>query len=102
MLVVMVTVPAEAAEAIAHSLVQERLAACVQAGAVQSVYRWQGEVKESREVLLLIKTAGERYTELERRIQELHPYDLPEIVALPVDRALPEYQSWLMSAVHPD
>ncbi|RTR30924.1 divalent-cation tolerance protein CutA [Deinococcus radiophilus] len=100
-LMVMVSVPSEAAQALARALVQERLAACVQALPVQSVYRWEGEVQEAAEVVLLIKTVGERYTDLERRVCELHPYEVPEIVALPVDRMLPAYQSWLMEQTRP-
>ncbi|MPY67591.1 divalent-cation tolerance protein CutA [Deinococcus sp. SDU3-2] len=96
-LVVLVTLPPERAPELARTLVSERLAGCVNVmPGVQSVYRWEGEVAEDRETLLLIKTTGERYPELEARIREMHPYEVPEIVALPWDRALPEFQTWLL------
>ena len=96
-LVVLVTLPPERATELARTLVAERLAGCVNVlPGVQSVYRWEGEVAEDRETLLLIKTTGERYPELEARIREMHPYEVPEIVALPWDRALPEFQTWLL------
>lgn len=98
-LVVLVTVPPERAQQLARTLVAERLAGCVNVvGGVHSIYRWEGEVAEDPETLLLIKTTGERYPELEARIRTMHPYEVPEIVALPFDRALPEFQTWLLSA----
>ncbi|THF86200.1 divalent-cation tolerance protein CutA [Deinococcus sp. KSM4-11] len=99
-LVVMVTIPPERAHDLARTLVAEHLAGCVNViGGVQSVYRWQGEIAEDPETLLLIKTSGERYPELEARIKSLHPYEVPEIIALQFDRALPEFQSWLREAL---
>lgn len=98
-LVVLVTVPPAQAAELARTLVQSRLAACVNTLPAQSVYRWDGDVVEEPETLLLIKTTGERYPELERFIRERHSYEVPEIVALPVDRALPEFASWLLQSV---
>lgn len=99
-LVVLVTVPPERAHEMARVLVSERLAGCVNIlPGLQSVYRWQGEVAEDPETLLLIKTTGEHYPALETRVKSLHPYEVPEIIALPFDRALPEFQSWLRSAL---
>lgn len=101
-LVVLVTVPPERAQELARTLVTERLAGCVNViGTVHSIYRWEGDVVEDPEALLLIKTNGERYPELEARIRAMHPYEVPEIVALPFDRALPEFQSWLLEATRP-
>lgn len=98
-LVVLVTIPPERAHELARTLVTERLAGCVNVvGGVHSIYRWEGDVAEDPEALLLIKTTGERYPELEARIRAMHPYEVPEIVALPFDRALPEFQSWLLGA----
>ncbi|WP_345465341.1 divalent-cation tolerance protein CutA [Deinococcus carri] len=98
-LVVLVTVPPERAQELARTLVHERLAGCVNVmGGIHSIYRWEGELVEDPETLLLIKTTGERYPELEARIQAMHPYEVPEIIALPFDRALPEFQSWLLRA----
>ncbi|THF70138.1 divalent-cation tolerance protein CutA [Deinococcus sp. Arct2-2] len=101
-LVVLVTVPPERAHELARTLVAERLAGCVNVvGGLHSVYRWQGDVVEDPETLLMIKTTGERYPELEARIKSLHPYEVPEIIALPFDRALPEFQMWLRDALEP-
>ncbi|GAA5501191.1 divalent-cation tolerance protein CutA [Deinococcus xinjiangensis] len=101
-LVVLVTVPPERAHEMARILVSERLAGCVNIlSGIQSVYRWQGDVAEDPETLLLIKTTGEKYPELESRIRALHTYEVPEIVALPFDRALPEFQAWLRDSLEP-
>ena len=86
----------EVANAIALALVEEKLAACVNIlPRVQSVYRWQGAVESASEIPLLIKTTANCYTALESRIGELHPYDLPEIIAVPITRGLPAYLNWL-------
>ncbi len=98
-LVVLVTVPPERAGEIARTLVAERLAGCVNVvGGLHSVYRWEGEIAEDPESLLIIKTTGERYPDLEARVRAMHPYEVPEIIALPFDRALPEFQSWLLAS----
>ncbi len=99
-LVVLVTLPPERAHDLARTLVAEHLAGCVNIlPGVQSVYRWQGDVAEDPESMLLIKTSGEKYPELEARIKSLHPYEVPEIIALQYDRALPEFQTWLREAL---
>lgn len=96
----MVTVPSSGAAELARGLVEHRLAGCVNMMAnVQSVYRYGSEVAEETETLLLIKTSGERYPELERFIKERHPYEIPEILALQVDRASPEFSQWLASSL---
>ncbi len=101
-LLVYVTAPAEAAEALARALVDERLAACVNLiPAVTSIYRWQGAVEQSAETLLLIKTAVHRFAELERRILDLHPYELPEIVAVNIADAHAPYLKWLLTESSP-
>ncbi|AIZ45556.1 cation tolerance protein CutA [Deinococcus radiopugnans] len=101
-LVVLVTLPPERAHDLARTLVAEHLAGCVNIlPGVQSVYRWQGDVAEDPESMLLIKTSGEKYPELEARIKSLHPYEVPEILALQYDRALPEFQTWLREALSP-
>ncbi|HRC73828.1 MAG TPA: divalent-cation tolerance protein CutA [Candidatus Competibacter sp.] len=96
-LVVYCTCPDQAtAERIAEALVVERLAACVNlVPGLVSIYRWQGQVQRAPEVLLTIKTRQAVYTLLEARIRELHPYDIPEIVALPVQVGAAEYLAWL-------
>lgn len=99
-LLVWSTCPAEHAERIATTLVAEQLAACVnRIGPVQSTYRWQGAVESASEMLLAIKTTAERYPALEARLRELHPYDVPEIIATPVERGLPAYLEWVSQSV---
>lgn len=80
----------------AGGLVEARLAACVQIiGPVRSVYRWQGQVERADEVLLSIKTRAALYPQVEAAIRELHSYEIPEIVALPVAAGLPAYLDWI-------
>ena len=96
-LIVLTNLPdREAAIALARALVQRRLAACVNVlGACASVYRWKGDIEEAAEVPVLIKTRASRYEELESAIRALHPYELPEVVAVPIVRGLPEYLDWV-------
>ena len=86
----------EIAGKLARSLVETRLAACVNVlAACHSVYRWQGDVQEDGEIPLIIKTTAELYPALETYLKQRHPYSLPEIVALDVAQGLPEYLSWV-------
>jgi len=86
------------AEKLATLLIEQRLAACVNVLApCDSVYRWRGEIRHDEEHPLLIKTAQDRYAELEAAIRANHPYELPEIIAVPVVRGLPAYLSWVLS-----
>ena len=90
----------EVADGIATALVEGRLAACVNiVPGIRSVYRWQGKVERDEELLLVIKTHRERYAKLEETIRERHPYELPEIVRVPIDTGLPEYLAWIDSSV---
>lgn len=100
-IVILTTCPDEAAAArIAQDLVESGLAACVsRLGPVHSTYRWQGAVQDEPEVLLVIKTVSARYPELEMRLKSLHPYEVPEIIALPVAAGSAEYLAWLEGAV---
>lgn len=85
----------DSADALAAALVGERLAACVNIlPACRSVYRWQGEIERIEEVPLIIKTTAARYAALEAAIRARHPYELPEIVALPL-QGLPDYLAWV-------
>jgi periplasmic divalent cation tolerance protein len=85
-----------AAEALARMLVDQRVAACVNVLApCRSVYRWQNAVETAVEVPLLIKTSAERYADLEAAIRAGHPYELPEIIAVPIERGLAEYLAWV-------
>lgn len=92
--------PEEAAK-IAHELVERRLAACVsRLPGLVSVYRWQGAVEEAGEVLLLIKTSGERLAALETALREMHSYEVPEFLVLPVSVGSDAYLEWLFSSVN--
>jgi periplasmic divalent cation tolerance protein len=90
----------EVAARLAEALVEARLAACVNrvAGAV-SCYRWEGRVQQDSEALLIIKTTAERLAALTARIRELHPYELPEVVAVPVVGGLEDYLEWVRASV---
>lgn len=99
-LIVFCTVPANAADRFARLLVEERLAACVQAlPSVRATYRWNGEVQQASETLLLIKTTAERYAALERTLASHHPYELPEILAVDASAGLPAYLRWVSDEV---
>lgn len=92
---------AEEADRVANALVHERLAACVNVlPGLQSVYRWQGAVERAREILLLIKTTPARFSALRDRIQAIHSYDTPEIVAIPIADGSERYLAWLLEQVH--
>jgi periplasmic divalent cation tolerance protein len=101
---VLVTAPdRETADRIAHALVGERLAACANVlPGVTSVFRWEGEVERAAEVLLVVKTAEDRLDELEARIEALHPYDVPEVLALPGARCNRAYHEWVVRETRPD
>jgi len=90
----------DTAARIARMLVEERLAACVNlVPTVRSVYRWQGVICDEPEALAIIKTTVERYPALAARLAELHPYQLPEILALPVTAGHAPYLAWLAGEV---
>ena len=91
-----------AAEALAAQLVERRLAACVNIlSPCRSVYRWHGEVQHEEEYPMLIKTTSERYAALEQAIRAGHPYELPEVVAVPLEHGLPEYLRWIAEETTP-
>jgi periplasmic divalent cation tolerance protein len=90
------------ARALAEHVVAERLAACVNILApCRSVYRWQGRLEDAEEVPLLIKTTAASYPGLEAAIRARHPYELPEIVAVPFSHGLPAYLAWLTAETTP-
>ena len=97
-LVLLCTCPDEnVARTLAGRLVEERLAACVNVlPSVRSIYRWQGALQEDSEALMVIKTGASRYREAEDWLQRNHPYDVPEIIALPVEQGLPAYLEWVV------
>lgn len=99
--VVLVTAPdADTAARLARALVEERLAACGNlVPGVRSIYRWEGAVHDEPEVLLVLKTTTERLDALRARVVELHPYQVPEVLALPVDAGLGSYVDWVRGQV---
>jgi len=96
-LVVFCTFPdMETAGKAVRELVEQRLAACGNIlKEVHSVYRWRGEVESSEEVLAILKLDSTRYGELETKLRSLHPYEVPEIIAFPISKGLPEYLRWV-------
>ena len=90
----------EDAERLARDLVERRLAACVQVlGPISSTYRWRGATERATEWYCHCKTTRARYPALEARLRELHPYETPEIIALPIVAALPAYLAWIEECV---
>src|SRR5215510_1347209 len=84
------------AERIGQAVVKEKLAACVNIlSAVTSIFRWQGKVQRSREALLILKTTEGRYLALERLIRSMHSYEVPEIIALRIEKGLRQYTAWV-------
>lgn len=101
---VLTTMPAagDAATILARTLVEERLVACVNLlPPMLSVYRWEGEVQEDEERQVVMKTAGGRVPRLLERIRQLHPYDLPEFIVLPVADGSQAYLEWIRDATNP-
>ncbi len=100
-LVVLTTVEkTEDGERLARLLVEHGLAACVQVlPPITSIYRWQGKIEQASEILLLIKTTRTAYQRLEAAIKQNHPYQTPEIVALPIEAGSNDYLSWLADSV---
>lgn len=100
-LLVITTCPdAACAEALADHLVGEHLAACVnQLPGIRSTYEWQGKVNRDQEVLLLIKTRADCWDRLEAAVRSRHPYQVPELIALPIVRGSGDYLNWINSLV---
>ncbi len=100
-LLVLVTIPSEhVGREIAGQLLEERLCACVNiVPGLTSLYTWEGEVCCDDELLLMIKTTGARFDALAVRIQELHPYDVPEIIATPIVQGATDYLAWIEEVV---
>ncbi|GBG02136.1 divalent-cation tolerance protein CutA [Azospira sp. I13] len=93
----------ETAARIAAALVDERLVACASVQApCASIYRWEGKVEMATETPLLLKIAADRYPEVQARLLEMHPYDVPEIVAWPVSQGLPDYLDWVVTETRPE
>jgi len=93
------TASVDESEKLAKVLVEERLAACVNIANVASYYRWEGEFCEDKEALLIIKTEKSRVDEIIERTKELHSYELPEIIALPIVAGYDKYLEWVDESV---
>ncbi|MEJ2245740.1 MAG: divalent-cation tolerance protein CutA [Acidobacteriota bacterium] len=88
------------AQKIAHAIVQEGEAACVNIlPGIRSVYHWEEKLCDDSEILLLIKTTGENFEQIRKRIRELHSYDVPEVIAVPITAGDPDYLNWLHTQV---
>ena len=96
MVVLITTSNRREAERIAAAVVNKKLAACTNlVTSVSSTFRWKGQVRKSREALLIVKTSARRYAALEKFVRSIHSYDVPEIIALSVDRGLRPYLAWV-------
>lgn len=96
-LVILITVPSRReAVRIGQAIVKKKLAACANIlSPVTSIFRWKGRIEKSREALLIVKTTGRRYAALAKLIGSIHPYEVPEIIALKVTKGLPRYIAWV-------
>lgn len=84
------------ARSVARQLVERKLVACANIGGpMQSIYHWQGKIEESEEIMVFFKTTRERFSEFGQALRALHPYEVPEIVAVPICAGLPEYLGWV-------
>ena len=103
-LLILTTVPDSAsAEKLAHALIEQRAAACVNIlSPGRSVYRWQGAIESAVEQPLLIKTTAVNYARVESIVQALHPYDVPELIAIPITQGLPAYLNWVATETEKD
>lgn len=95
--IILTTCPDQSyAEDLARQLIQAELAACVNiVPGLTSIYKWDGEIKTGTEVQLIIKTRSTNYPQIEQYITSLHPYELPEIISVPITNALPDYLQWI-------
>jgi len=99
----MVSAPPDAARDLARALVERRVAACANVlDPIQSFFWWEGRVQDEPEALLILKTRSDRFEALRAAVEELHPYDVPEVIAVPVDAALKTYAAWVHREVEPE
>jgi periplasmic divalent cation tolerance protein len=93
----------QVAEKLAHLLVANQLAACVNiVPNLVSIYRWQGQIETAAECLLLIKAPSRQYSAIENALRSHHPYELPEIIAVPIQQGLPDYLQWILACTPTD
>ena len=97
-LLVFVTIPPDVSLKIAERIVEEKLAACVNIYPVNSIYFWKGKIEKDSEHLLLIKTRKDLFDSLKERIVELHTYEVPEIVGIPVEEGYEPYLKWIFDS----
>lgn len=101
--VVTISAPSSAAKTLAGALVESRAAACVQIiPGIQSVYWWEGRIQTDDEVLLVVKTLKSRLPDIEALLKKNHPYELPELVFLPIQGGLEDYLAWIQDSVRAD
>ena len=94
--VVLITAPADKGEEIANFIVENKLGACVNVvKEVSSIYWWKGKIERDKESLLVIKTSAEKFKELLKKVKEIHPYTVPEIIALPIVAGNIDYLNWI-------
>ena len=97
--VVFVTASESEGPKIATILVERKLAACVNLISVQSIYEWKGKIENDKESLLIIKTKENKIELLKKTIKEIHPYEVPECIVLPIEDGLPDYLNWINSTI---
>ncbi|MEO1094884.1 MAG: divalent-cation tolerance protein CutA [Cyanobacteria bacterium J06638_28] len=101
--VILVTVDTqEAAQAVAKILVQERLAACINIFPIHSIYIWERELQQAAEWQMVIKTDFNKFAEIELKLNEVHPYDVPEMIALPIQQGTSAYLAWMAAQTSTD
>lgn len=101
-LITLITCPPGEAERIARTLVEDRLAACVNiVPQVRSIYRWEGKITNDEESLLICKTTSARFAQLQEKVRKIHPYSCPEIVALDVKEGFSDYLNWVNRETQP-
>ncbi|MFV2057836.1 MAG: divalent-cation tolerance protein CutA [Thiohalomonadales bacterium] len=90
----------DSAHTVAHSLIEGRLAACVSIlPPITSIYRWQGKIESNEELMLLIKTKNSQFSAIKEQILDVHPYELPEIISVPISNGLDQYLRWVADNV---
>ena len=99
-LVVLTTLGSEeGARALVHALVEKRMIACGTLLGGRSIYRWEGEIREEQEVVVLLKTDSSKWNDLAAQVRKLHPYEVPELLAIPASHGLESYLAWLATEV---
>jgi len=98
--VVLITAPKKDAEKIARHLLERRVAACVNIADVKSLYWWEGKIEEDEEALLIVKTSTDKLNDLVKEVRAVHPYQVPEVIALPIVGGYKEYLSWVERETH--